>query len=39
MTISTGFMLGFGGIDITVTADAATKTASATLLLFFVTGL
>jgi hypothetical protein len=38
-TVSTGFMLGFGGIDITVKADAATETASAKLLLFFVTGL
>jgi hypothetical protein len=38
-TITTGLMLGFGPIAITVTADTATKTASAKLLLFFVTGL
>lgn len=38
-TIKTGFMLGFGAITITVTADTATKTAEAKLLLFFVTGL
>jgi Peptidase family C25/Propeptide_C25 len=38
-TIKTGLMLGFGPIAITVTADTATKTASAKLLLFFVTGL
>ena len=37
--VKTGLMLGFGGIDITVKADQATKTASGTLLLFFVTGL
>jgi hypothetical protein len=39
VTIKTGFMLGFGSIAITVTADTATKTADAKLLLFFVTGL
>lgn len=38
-TIKTGLMLGFGAIKITVTADTATKTANAKLLLFFVTGL
>jgi hypothetical protein len=38
-TVKTGFMLGFGSIAITVTADTATKTANAKLLLFFVTGL
>ena len=37
--VKTGLMLGFGGIDITVEADKAKQTASATLLLFFVTGL
>ena len=38
-TIKTGFMLGFGAITITVTADTAVKIADAKLLLFFVTGL
>jgi len=38
-TIKTGLMLGFGTIAITITADKATKTANAKLLLFFVTGL
>jgi len=38
-TIKSGLMLGFGAITITVTADTATKTADAKLLLFFVTGL
>jgi hypothetical protein len=37
--VKTGFMLGFGGIDITVTADIAKETASARLLLFLVVGL
>jgi len=39
VTIKTGLMLGFGPIAITVTADTATKTTNAKLLLFFVTGL
>jgi hypothetical protein len=39
ITVSTGLMLGLGDIEITVTADAAKQTASAKLLLFFVTGL
>jgi hypothetical protein len=39
VTIKTGFMLGFGSIAITVTADTAVKTANGKLLLFFVTGL
>jgi hypothetical protein len=38
-TVSIGFILGFGPITITITADKATKTADAKLLLFFVTGL
>ncbi len=38
-TIKTGLILGFGDIDITVTADAATKKANAKLLLFLVTKL
>jgi hypothetical protein len=38
-TVKTGLMLGIGAITITVTADTATKTAEAKLLLFFVTGL
>ncbi len=39
ITVKTGLMLGFGNIDITVTADTAVEQASAKLLLFFVTGL
>jgi len=38
-TIKSGLMLGFGGIDITVTAGSASKTAQGNLLLFLVTGL
>jgi len=38
-TIKTGLMLGFGNIDVTVTLDTMTKTASGKLLLFFITGL
>jgi hypothetical protein len=38
-TISTGLLLGFGPITITITVGTATKTADAKLLLFFVTGL
>jgi len=39
MDIKTGFMLGFGDIEVTVTADLATEKVNAKLLLFFVTGL
>ena len=39
MDISSGFPLGFGNIDITVTADNAVETATGKLLLFFITGL
>jgi Peptidase family C25/Propeptide_C25 len=39
ITINTGLILGFGTITITITADTATKTTSAKLLLFFVTKL
>jgi len=39
MDIKTGFMLGFGDIEVTVTADLATQKVNAKLLLFFVTGL
>ncbi len=38
-SISTGFILGIGGVDITVTAGSAKKTASATVILPFVIGL
>ena len=38
-TIKTGLMLGFGNIDVTVTLDTMTKTASGKLLLFFIIGL
>jgi len=38
-TVKIGFVLGFGGVDITVAADGASKTASGTVLLFLVTGL
>jgi hypothetical protein len=37
--IKSGFPLGFGPINIKVTAGEASKTASGTLLLFFITGL
>ena len=33
------FVLGFGGVTITATADGSSKTASGTVILFFVTGL
>jgi hypothetical protein len=38
-TVSTGIILGFGPITITITVGTVTKTADAKLLLFFVTGL
>ncbi len=37
-TVKIPFVLGFGGVTITAAADGATKTASGTVLLFFVTG-
>jgi len=39
VTIKTGLMIGFGPISSKITVGSATKTASGTLLLFFVTGL
>lgn len=39
ITVKSGFVLGFGAIDITVKAYTATKTASGKLFLFFITGL
>jgi hypothetical protein len=38
-TVSTGIILGFGPITITITVGTATKTVDAKLLLFFVIGL
>jgi hypothetical protein len=38
-TISTGFMLGFGNIDVTISVGSVNKGVSGKLLLFFVTGL
>ena len=38
-TVKIGFVLGFGGVTITVAADGATKTASGTVLGPFVIGL
>ncbi len=37
--VSSGFPLGFGGIEINVAANGATETKTGTLLLFFITGL
>ena len=37
-TVKIPFVLGLGGVTIKVAADGATKTASGTVLLFFVTG-
>jgi hypothetical protein len=37
--IKSGFPLGLGAIDITVTADQKTETRTGTLILFFITGL
>jgi hypothetical protein len=36
VTVSSGFILGFGKTTITVTADTATKDQAATVLLFFI---
>jgi len=38
-TIGTGFMLGFGNIDVTISVGSLNKGLSGKLLLFFVTGL
>ena len=38
-TVKIGFVLGFGGVTIKVTANGASKSADATVLLFLVTGL
>jgi len=39
VTISSGLILGFGGVDIVVSAGGVTKSASATVILPFVIGL
>ena len=38
-TVKIGFVLGFGGVTITVAADGASKSATGTVLLFLVIGL
>ena len=38
VTVKIPFVLGFGGVTITATADGLSKTASGTVLLFLVTG-
>jgi len=39
VTVKSGFPLGFGSVDITVSADGATESKTGKLLLFFITGL
>ena len=38
VTVKSGFPLGFGNVDITVSADGATEAKTGKLLLFFITG-
>jgi len=39
VTVKSGFPLGFGSVDITVSANGATESKTGKLLLFFITGL